>query len=85
MTFGEALLSATSFFWSPMIVALITVILAIICIVFCISEATYDEWLTSLLMGLAALVLIVVLIALITFFASNGIQPDSWEHTAVTA
>lgn len=84
MTFGEALLNATSFFWSPMIVVLVACIALIACIALTISEAGgyMGSAVLIILYVVGGIVCLTLLIALVTYYASNGIQPLSWEHTS---
>ncbi len=79
MTFGEALLMATSWLWSP---ALAFVVLYVLIV--CSFAVTLDDEVRGIhriVSGVASFLGLLVWVALAIWIVSNGVDPLSWEVT----
>ncbi len=75
MTFWDALYQTASFFWSPFVILLATLVAAVVLI----AMTFQTDWLRlRILFGAGALAAVWIFASLIVFFSANGIHPFHW-------
>lgn len=81
MTFGEALYTALSFFWSPTMVLLLVWVVVLIGVGVILEFSGYGGSALAVCLGVALMIVgVVIFIALLTYFISNGVGPLSWDR-----